>query len=256
MAVESESKNRTGRFSVRFAVGLLVPIGLAYLLAVGLPMAGALGPWRDALMPRTGDPTSDSLLALEAFLTARLDAAGQDAPSLSVDLATGVLDIEIRGTVVRRCRIQRIELPGALERGRKKWGLAPLFSVPFVLQDADATILRAPVRVVQAPRDSTEARNRPPLDVPVETQAAELLLRFDRGLTLHIVEPAITFSDRVRAVTLAFRWRLREAARSAAELSDGRWPVHQHLVRVRLDPGDARAIFRALPDDARLALRL
>ncbi len=197
----------------------------------------------------------DSLKVAEAFLKNRLEMAAQDEITLAVDLADSVLFLEIQGVTVRQVPVARYRLSRALERARRQHRLTQWLAQPFTLERTDATVPRAPVRVVTAPRDTTEAQARPPQEIPVETSPTHFALHFDRGLSIRVDQPASPTGFFKKAL-FSLKERTRTAGRSAGRLARGQAPEHALWIWLELAPEDAKAIYRALPDDARLALRL
>jgi hypothetical protein len=125
----------------------------------------------------------------------------------------------------------------------------------FTLERAIATIPHSPVRVVTAPKDSVEAAARPPLDIPTETHDTHVLLHFDQGLTLKIEQPPSSVTEGIRGTLFDAGARLRTAGDAFVSLLHGRLPAHELRIEVELSGDDARAVYRALPPDAKLALR-
>lgn len=203
-------------------------------------------PARDAAAVRL-----DSLQRRHAFLAARLDLAARNAIGLSVDLADRVVQVEIGGVPVRRCAIQRVQMGPASAQAMFP-RVAPRL---FTLERAIATIPHSPVRVVTAPKDSIEAAARPPLDVTTETHDTHVLLYFDQGLTLKIEQSPSSVAEGIRGTLFDAKARLHTAGDVVVSLLHGRLPEHELRIEVELSGDDARAVYRALPPDARLALR-
>ncbi|QXD15278.1 hypothetical protein GQ464_018080 [Rhodocaloribacter litoris] len=195
--------------------------------------------------------TLDSLRTLEAFLAARLALADQNQIGLSLDLVERTLQIEIAGVPVRVCSLRDVRLGRALAvRGFPEAGGPRLFT----LEHAVATLPHTPIRVVRAPRDTTEYRSRPPLDVPVETTEPHFALYFDGGLVLH-VSPSPSHSPWTR-LRFSLMERLATTSRDVRRLLHGSLPRAARRIEVKLSPEDAKAVYRALPPGGRLALRM
>ena len=197
----------------------------------------------------------DSLRVAEAFLKARLALADQKFVSLVIDLIDSTLYLEFQGVPIRHISIHRYYASRTLRRMNEEGRLDTWIDRPFTLEHARATIAKIPIRIVEAPRDTVAAAIRPPQEILVETTETHFILRFDRNLTLRIRQ-APSASGFFRRVIFDAGDRLSTARRAVVKLSRGQSPEQETWITLRLSPEDARAIYRALPDNARLALRL
>ena len=223
---------------------LLLP-GLVLLLLVVLPVLLAQTPVPSS---RTGDGTIDSLRLLQAFLQQRLEMARSRQVGLVVDLPARRLTLEIAGLPVREVSIQRLRVPTTL---RKMEATAH----PFVWRAYRASIPRYPITEVEAPDDTLEAQQRPPILPPREDSGGVwVYLAFDRGLELWLLSPTTSLSERLQRWLFVGRTHLWREARLVAALLQGDATIPVPVV-LELPPSDIRAVFRALPDSARLALR-
>jgi len=203
-----------------------------------------------ALAPSSQPFTTDSLAQRAEFLEARLAAAADGDISLALDLADSTLVIEMDGVPLRRCRVLDYRADHAAEQAAAA-GDSPAL---FTLVEATASIPHAPIRTVKAPADTTEASTQPPLEIPEETRAAYATLRFDRGVVVHLRPAEASASSRLIGEG---RWawaRGESAARTLRALPTGDRP--EAWIEIELAPADIKAVFRALPDEALLALRL
>lgn len=191
----------------------------------------------------------------QAYLQSRWVLAKGDSISLSVDLRDSLISLEMKGTPIRQCRILRFEMSRALERLQAKGRLHEWLATPFLLQNDLATLVKTPIRVVTAPRDTLEAQARAKETIPVEENEVHFTLRFDRNLTLSIEQAQdLTFRGRMKkwAYELQRSYTLMEDALAA--LLRGELPQHRMLIELELSQEDAKAIYRALPARAGLAL--
>jgi len=203
--------------------------------------------------PYASPSVADSLRRQAAYLQARLALAEQDVIGLSIDLADSVLQLEVRGVPLRRCPVRDYRAGRALARlTTLETRILPAL---FTLEQATATIPREPIRVVKAPKDTVEAAARPASLLPVETRDVRFILRFAPDLMLVVTQPPSSFSEKVRAAVFDAKVRLAEAGRAGSALLQGRLPVHMQHITLELSGEDARAVYQALPSEAKLALR-
>ncbi len=213
----------------------------------------------DSAMSEELEGLTQRLLELDirrAYLQARWELSKGDSISLSINLRDSLVSLEMKGTPIRQCRILRFEVSRALERLQAKGRLHEWLTTPFTLQKSDlATLPKAPVRVVTAPRDTLEAQARAKEEIPLEKNDVHFTLEFDRNLTLAFEQ----------AQDLSFRGRLKkwgyELQRGYASVKEavhallaGELPQHRMLITLELTQEDAKAIYRALPRKAGLAL--
>lgn len=193
----------------------------------------------------------DSIRVYEAFWFTRLAMAERPEAAVTLDLVDSTLTLSIQGVPVRTVPVRRFRISASLRNEKARARLAPLLTEPFTLKSARSTIPRVPLQV--APRDTVEAQARAPLTPPVETRPIHFTLWFDRGLTLSIDQAG---SRGVRRVFSRTATRVRAARYTITRLARGRAADPDYWIRLELDAADARAFYRALPADARLALRL
>jgi hypothetical protein len=190
-----------------------------------------------------------------AYLLSRWELAKGDSISLSLDLRDSVASLEMKGTPIRQCRILRFEVSRALERLQAKGRLHEWSAAPFKLQSDLATLPKAPVRVITAPKDTLEAQARAKEQIPIEKSEVHFTLEFDRNLTLAIVQAQdLTFEGRMKKWSYELKRGWAEVKDAVHALLLGEWPRHRMLIELELTQEDAKAIYRALPRQAGLAL--
>lgn len=264
------------RVQVVFFASLLVPLLLVFVLTVLLPVVA--NPFEEPAEeePKEGaEPLADSALAEistarrelaermatleidQAFWEARIQLGKGDSISLSVDLMDSVASLEVKGVPMRQCKILRYRGSGVIKRLRAQGRLQPWLSPPFFLEKELATLPKAPIRIKEAPKDTIEASESKGQDLPIEHRDAEFTLHFDRSLTL-VVEQAQppSFKGRLRKIWYDWRRIFGDAGGALVALLHLRLPQHRIWIEIELSREDAKAIYRALPNRAGLALRL
>ncbi len=193
----------------------------------------------------------------QAFLQTRLELSRQDSICLIVDLLDSTASLEVRGVPMRRCKILRSRSSGLARRLRNQGRLHQWLAAPFILQEQLATLPKAPIRIKEAPKDTIEASESKGEDLPIEQRDAEFTLHFDRNLTLSVeqAQPP-SFSGRLRELWYDLRRNFNEARDAVTALMHLQLPQHRLWIEIELSREDAKAIYRALPTQAGLALRL
>ncbi|MBC7187239.1 MAG: hypothetical protein H5U38_09420 [Calditrichaeota bacterium] len=196
------------------------------------------------------------LLVEEAFLKNRLTIAKTDSVALSIDLVDSLLTLDIRGVPVRECKIQRYSTSGALHRARRSPRLSGWVSRPFVLRKGWGTIVKAPIKKVDAPKDTVEAERLANMTPPPDSGDVAFILEFTRRLTVKVSQ-AEEFSGKGHLQKLAMlaKHRVASLAEGVTNFRRLRQPAPPLIVSIELSRADAKAVYRALPRHALLAFR-
>lgn len=263
-----------GQQRILFLSASLIPSLLTVTFSVMLPLinwkypsnADSLTEAGDAKIAEKKQPLSNDHLPLlekirtsqteRAFWNSRLAMAKSDSVSLSVDLVDSVINLEVRGVVVRQCKIHRFKTSRALGRLPQDISINWL-SKPFSLQENWATTPKIPIVVKKAPKDTLEAIRMNATPVTPKLDDVYFTLKFERNLIIEIEQveaPSITgFFEKI------FYGAFKTVAAAGSTLNDLfnlRIPRHDLLATLIITRADARAIYRALPDGAIMALRL
>lgn len=203
------------------------------------------------------DPSLLPLLVEEAFLKNRLVIAKTDSVALSIDLVDSLLTLDIKGVPVRVCRIERYKLSGALHRARRSPRLGDWLTRPFVLQREYGTIAKAPIKKVDAPKDTIEAEKLANMTPPPDSGDVAFVLDFTRNLTVKVCQSEhLSAAGRWRKRTVEANHRLKVLLTDMAGLSRRQPPMAPLVVSITIPRADAKAVYRALPRRALLAFRL
>lgn len=259
-----------------FLLLFLTPPLLIFLLAVLLPVA--LHPFNESDQPdfeNIAEPSVDSidteilkerqtlskkivvLQIQEAFWQARLGLAKRDSINLSVDLIDSLINLEIKGVPMRLCKIQRYRSSGLTDRLRRQGRLRDWLSTPFILQKELATIPKAPIHIKEAPKDTIEANESTGEELKIEQHDVHFTLHFDRNLSISVaqLQPS-SFIGWLRKIFYDSRRLFGNAWEALVALFQFNLPPHRIWIELEISREDAKAIYRALPPSAGLALRL
>lgn len=187
----------------------------------------------------------------------KLRLGKEDSISLSIDLVDSLIFLEIQGIVLRECKIQKYGLSWSLKYFRQHPNFLSWLKTPFVLQGDSASITKVPIKVIHAPKNPIDAAKLLAKILPQEDPDVEFMLKFDRNLKFHFrqadslelldkVERNIYYSDILSGN------KLTSLPASMKEY----FPSHDYQIDIILSREDAMAIYRALPQDAQLALRM
>jgi hypothetical protein len=230
-----------------FVLIALVPVVLVLILAVIVPV------WTVERGIAANDPMLRELTAARSelvWLTARQQNARTDSLSLSLNLVDSTLVLEIRGVTLRVCPVRDFRISGP--------GLATdSLATPFELQSYRATTEKIPIVVKKAPKDTVEAAKEllePVLPVRDDVYA---WLHFNRQLELIIRQSeAPGFTGWMKKNRGGFVSNIARLADAVGQLAHLQFPRVRREVIITIDREDARAIYRALPEHAALAVLL
>ncbi|PKP52227.1 MAG: hypothetical protein CVT92_09845 [Bacteroidetes bacterium HGW-Bacteroidetes-1] len=177
----------------------------------------------------------------------RLKLAQQDSIYLLLNLADSNIILEVKGLPIRTARILDFETSKRLVVADHE-DLLQWISDPFSLKQELSTILKIPILVVDAPKDTAEAARLPRKPLEPEKTVVHYTLWFDRGLVLEVnqaedVNPedeGLLHSYHKKYDSIFHRTIL---AKMIDPLPDD-LPIK---VKVTLSEADARAIYRAIP---------
>ncbi len=209
-----------------------------------------------ATSPSRHDPSLADLAIEEAFFRNRLMMAKTDSVALAIDLVDSVVTLDIKGVPVRTCRIQSFSTSGALLRARRSPRLAGWLSRPFVLRREWGTIPKAPIKKVDAPKDTVEAEKLAAMTPPPDSGEVAFVLAFTRNLTVKVTQAEkLSGKGHVQKATMEAWHRGVSLLEEFSELRRQGRVSPPLAVSMKLSRADAKAIYRALPRHAMLAFR-
>jgi hypothetical protein len=193
----------------------------------------------------------------EMFLESQLLIAKNDSISLILDLVDSTLSLSIRGVNIRECQVNHFKMGQMFHHIKGDQRLFDWLSKPFVLQKDWATIEKVPIKIRKAPKDTIEAKKYKNEPVKMDKPDAYYTLQFDRNLIIkvHQVE-SNSFWGSIRKGYYNIRLYLRMLIgtfRAFFHLNTPRSPL---WIELKISKNDALAIYRAIPNQAALALRL
>lgn len=260
---------RRGVVGALLAFVVLAPPLAAFVFVAGLP-AGRIARQNVGAAPSAAERQADgrgtpargeSLQALrsdEAFWRSRLALVQQEKISLAVDLVDSVAVLDIRGVPARICKIHRIETSRALPVLKNTSEFRDRVSKPMVIRRDKSTIPKEPIRVEIAPKDTTEAAKAATRPLAPEEVDVYFTLFLDGGLAIAVrqLEKPSTRTGFWRKSWVDFGEHVDQAGNAVRSLIRSELPQHELRIEVTLARDDAKAVYRALGPEARLALRL
>lgn len=185
-----------------------------------------------------------------------LEIADDDSIALEIDLTDSTVCLRIQGMPARVCTLRAYELSPPLRLLADRADCAGWLAEPFRMESFWGSIAKVPRFVRTAPKDTIEAQKNAKEPKALDEQGVEFRLTFDRGLVIHVRESELRAPGANRH---AWRTRLRTIGRTIAQsaaLAFKRSAVSPFEITIEVPRSDARAVYRAIPADTRLALRL
>jgi len=183
------------------------------------------------------------LMKEKSFLTARINLAGNDSIGMTINLEDSLVQLETKGVVLRQIRIGKSET-SRFFRSFKPEAYVRVFSKPFTITEIEGSIVKEPIVVKKAPRDTTEAASN---TTPIDTGKVEFVewhLRLDSTFVVSFVQ-----SDQG---TGSFDWPTIKYNRKLFRLKT---PDYSPEITIFLPGKDAKSFFRALPPRGMVALK-
>lgn len=194
----------------------------------------------------------------ESFLLSQLQMAKSDSIALCIDLTDSLLSLQIRGVNVRDCKIRRFHTSHAFKHLRGKGLIIDWLSSPFTLLNEWATIPKVPIKVKQAPKDTLEAsKSKSEPYAELGKNDVFLSMKFNRNLFIRINQiETPSLRGRIWKCLYSLKLKLYVIEDRMLSLLHSRLPTNALWIEVNIPQNDAIAIYRALPRNTTLALRL
>jgi hypothetical protein len=199
------------------------------------------------------DSTYLTLLRERAFLQSRNVMAATDSIYLTIDLADSSANLEISGVVVHKARMSNIKASSMFLDGDENT-ILNLLATPFTIESSFSTILKDPVMIKMAPKDTSEYKPDIMPDTSI-TEPVNYILKMTNGTRIFVYQ-AETDSSIFRKSQFRFDLKFRLANTWEALNSVVRFkiPVYYPYIKIKLPRADAKIIYRALPKNGQVAI--
>lgn len=195
------------------------------------------------------------LIRDKSFLEARVIMAGNDSIGLTIDVADSVVRLENKGVVLREIRFSEAEISRFFSSFTPAH-YASAFSRPFTITEIEGSIVKEPIQVKKAPRDSTEAAQNITQVDTTRVEFVEWHLQLDSSLVVSFVQAERSFGT-LDWPTLKYRIRrhLKTLKETNRDLLHFRLPDYKPEVTIFIPAGEAKSFYRALPPSGEIALK-
>ena len=262
-------KNR--RAKIYFGVFIIFPFVLTFLLIFILPLN--LSPklfdnenhieisndFTDHRIISKDDQLSSQLVELkveEMFLTSQLQIAKSDSIGLVINLIDSSISLVIRGVKIRECKIKRFKISRAFKQAKGNLLFFNWLSEPFILQQEWATLVKVPIKVRKAPKDTLEAKEFKSVPFAIPKADVYFTLQFNRNLRIKVNQTeSPTVTGRIKRWYYNRQSDFTMVVSIFSSLFQLKKPHADLWVELFIAQNDAKTIYRALPRTAALALK-
>ena len=202
------------------------------------------------------DPEMRSLVKDKAYKTALLQLSESDSIQLAINLSDSTANLFINGVLIHRTSISTFKTDRLL-KGMPLKQQVRLLSRPLPVHAQYATIVKEPIVVRHAPKDTLEAALNAWQPDTLIQNPAYCILSLEYGIRL-ILEQEDNPRFRDSWVRFVFYSRLKgvDSARALVHFLSFRKQEYHPCISIKMPVSDLRAIYRALPGQAYVVLTI
>ena len=192
----------------------------------------------------------------QAFLKAKQKYLNSDSVIMILDLTDSIISLDIRGVRVLETPIMDMEMSKAFRKLDASEILA-LMQTPLTLEGRNGTIAAVPIVVKEAPKDTAEANSETVEYLNPKMEDVYVTMDFDRDFLIYLeqfepptpedINANIEYQEYIRNEQFQLSWTALKQFRS---------PVHPMWLRIKIHREDARSVYRALPENGKMIVRL
>jgi hypothetical protein len=192
------------------------------------------------------DSTYLKLLKERAYLQSKNIMAATDSIYLTIDMADSSANLEISGVVVHHAKMSKIEASSIFLHGDENI-ILNILATPFTIASSFSTILKDPVMVKMAPKDTSEYKP----DIMPDTSIAEpvnFILEMTNGTRIFVYqEEADSSTFRRSQFRFDLKFRLADTRAALKSVARFKIPEYHPYIKIKLPRADAKILYRALP---------
>jgi hypothetical protein len=189
----------------------------------------------------------------EAFLRSKLAKSDLDSISLSINIPDSILSLEIKGVSIYNVKIDYIRLSPLFDCFDRK-ALVNCLSSPFTINNRYATIVKEPIIIKKAPKDTIEANQLVPNIDTLKPKMVAYYFYLDKDIILDIRQSEKT--ELIPYLKYSVKYNYWWSMRRLKEIFHLRLPDYIPWIQIKINCKDALAIYRALPENAIISIHL
>lgn len=191
-------------------------------------------------------PGYHELLKEKGLLSSLVNLAKSDSVGLFLNLSDSVGQLMIKGVAVRDIPLREVKLPSLFSRTSQE-ALYEWLSMPVKTRTLKTTILKEPLNVVQAPKDSSDVIP----SVKPDTTTSEpvfFILDSDRNLRLYFYQIERDGNDLWAGMNFEWTDRWQQVKKDIYSVFTFHVPNYMPTLRIGITKEDAKVLYRALPE--------
>lgn len=195
------------------------------------------------------------LIKQKVFLSARLEMAGSDSIGLTVNLRDSLIQIELKGVVMRQLKFERADIPKFFQAINPE-SYSYHFSKPFTIESIEGAIVKEPVTVRKVPKDSLEAAAVNQANPVIPDEFVEWHVLLNNSFVISFVQDEKSTSGGNGLWRYRFGRYRDHFTQFNRQLLRRQLPDVHPEITVYMPAGDAKAFYRALPPSGQVVVVL
>jgi hypothetical protein len=263
IAKNKEERKKGGFFRFIFLITiptLIIIVVLTYTVVNSISVLRKVHEWQKVSESASNSPVMSGeewqLVRNKTFLTAKLALAANDSLGLTINLKDSLVQLETKGVVMRQVHFDEAEISNFF-RSFEPALYARTFSKPFKISGFGGTIVKEPITVVKAPKDSIEAaKNKPAIDT-TQIEFVEWHMILNKSLVISFVQSDREFG-KMNKIAWQYRYdRYKEMlTRNLKDMIHFKIPVFYPQITIFIPKNEAKSFYRALSKKGEVVIRL
>jgi hypothetical protein len=194
-----------------------------------------------------------SLNREKAFYQTRVVMAESDSICLALNLVDSTAILEINGVSVHNSKISKISVSKVFSKA-DEYSVTSMLSAPLTIRNDYSTIMKEPVMIKMAPKDTSEYK---PDILPDTTniESVNYMFETDNGIRIYVYQADEEDEKRgFKQFLFDLTDRLRNISDNLKSIISFKVPEYHPAVRLRMKKADAKIIYRALPRHGQIAI--
>lgn len=260
--MKSDKPKKRGFFRTVFMIvipSLIIVVLLIYMVFFSLSVSTKVSEWKSAYgdgkeIPARS-PEEWELVRDKAFLTARIALAANDSIGMTINLQDSLVQLETKGVILKQIHFDEAEV-SRFFKALDPSSFVASFSKPFKITGLGGTIVKEPITVKKAPKDSIEAaQNVEKIDTS-NVEFVEWHLELNNAFVISLVQ-----SDRALGNIdwPALKYRLHRyyntLVRNTRDIIHLRKPAYYPEITIYIPRNEAKSFYRGLSVKGGVVLR-
>jgi hypothetical protein len=201
-------------------------------------------------------PAVYELVNKKVFLSSQLALMNSDSLNLIVDLKDSVVVLVIEGVVMHVTKLSGCSKSHFYENLSNS-AYVQIFSKPFNVESYKSTIVKEPITIKQAPKDTTEAASFFEMPDTLISEFVAVSMKLNHNFILTIQqEEKLTSASWTKDRFFLLKLRILQIINDLRQIARMQLPESEPEIRITMPKDDLVTIFRALPQSTLISIRL